>query len=101
MLNNFNEVEDLKEEVEVTLKDQIFEGFIIQARIDPLTVPKEYHMYDLREWDEQPEDSPCACEIKNGNIWVNFMGHFFTKTKLPLEVDESFFVENGLDISFV
>ena len=100
-VNKFDDVKDLKDKVEITIKDKTYPGFIIQARIDLNSVPKEYYVYDLREWDEEPEDAPCACEIKNSKILVNFMGTFFSKTQLPLEKDESYTYDDGLDISFI
>ena len=102
MLYDFNEVMKNSDEAEVTVKGNVYQGIIIQARVDPKTIPEEYHTYHLREWDGfWPDDAPCACEIKNGPILVNYLGIFCTKEKLPLEEGESFEYKYGLDISFL
>ena len=101
MLYNFKEVSQSSDEVEVTVKDKVYPGILIQARVNPKTIPEEYHTYHLREWDGfWPDDAPCACEIKNGPIIVNYLGLFCTKEELPLKEGESFEYKDGLDISF-
>lgn len=101
MLYDFNEEMKHSDEVEVTVKGNVYPGILIQARVDPKTIPEEYHTYHLREWDtDYPDDGPCACEIKNGHILVNYFGIFCTKEELPLKEGESFEYEDGLDISF-
>ena len=67
------------------------EGFFANIRIDRNTVPKGWHVYDIRDDDSNGE----PCEIRNGYIMVNHFGTFATKYPLPLMPGESLYYNDG------
>lgn len=72
-------------------KEHAHHGFFANIRIDRNTVPKGWHVYDIR--DDDCNGDPC--EIRNGYIMVNHMGTFATKDPLPLEPGKSLYYNDG------
>lgn len=94
----------LKTDAKVTIKNKTYTGFIISTRIDSNTVPDKYYGYYLGDFDwEDADGNPFICigEIKNGVIDIHYHGMFYTEEKLPLDVNESFTFEQGLDVEFL
>ena len=79
----------------VTIGDKEYEGYIACIRIDRDTVPKGWHVYDLRH-----AYSGSICEIKNGYITFDHAGTFYTQDELDIPVGQSVGTEDGFDYSF-
>ena len=72
-----------------------YEGLFANIRIDRETLPAGWEAYDIRDADSNGK----PCEIKNGYIFVNHFGTFFTRDTLPLYENESWYT-GDFELSF-
>lgn len=59
------------------------QGYFNDLRIDPNTIPKNFHFWELADGDS--DGTPCRYRP---GIFVNFYGTFITTGELPIEDQE-------------
>ena len=75
-----------------------YDGCFSDIRIDRDTVPDGWHVYDLRENeedDEEDEEAPLFGQIRNGYIMVNHIGTFATPEDIGLAEGESLYIREN------
>ncbi len=72
-----------------------YEGYFANIRIDRSSVPNGWNVYDIRH-----DESGDPCEIRNGYIFINHFGTFYTQNKFSLNEGESLY-EDEFAYSFM